>query len=36
MYIILREVNSTLLKRISLTEDGLDSRKDVKYTLNII
>ena len=38
MYLILREVNSTLLKQISLVGDSLDSRKDVKvyfeYNLN--
>jgi len=33
MYLILREVNSTLLKQISLAEDSLDSKKDVKVYL---
>jgi hypothetical protein len=33
MYLILREVNSTLLKWISLAEDSLDSREDMKVYL---
>jgi len=33
MYLILREVDSTLLKQTSLVEYSLDSRKDMKVYL---